>query len=112
MPTNDTVIPAMITSGKDNLILSDADRPPPSCRQPQQRPGEPSLGSAWRTLHGSGACVNHEGVPCTKKGDCWHQEKLLEGCFQSLLSESLVKSRSVGELFINYSPKKNENDNS
>jgi len=51
-------------------------------------------------------------VPCTKKGDCWHQEKRVEGCSQSLLSERLVQSRSVGELFINYSPKLYETDNS
>ena len=35
------------------------------------------------------------------KGDCWHQEKLVEGCSQSLLSKNLVRSRPVGELFIN-----------
>jgi len=66
------------------------------------RPGGPSLS----TVHVRGACGNHLRVPCTKKGDWRHPEKLFEGCSKSLLTEHLVQSRSVGELFMNYSPKK------
>ena len=72
------------------------------------RPGGPPLS----TVHVRGACGNHVWVPCTKKGDWWHQEKLFEGCSKSLLREHLVESRSVGELFMNYSPNKYEHDNS
>ena len=76
---------------------SDADRPQPAGRQPQQRPGGPPLGSACRTSSRHCPWLWSLWVPCIKKGDCWHQEVLLDGCSQSLLSEDLVQSRHQKE---------------